>query len=79
MPPRKPSARDSKPWVGVIMGSSSDLKYMQAAIDVLRELEVPHEWLALHTAGHNRFRTEVEATLARLRAGGRSPGHSSLR
>ena len=25
------------------MGSSSDLKYMQAAIDVLRELEVPHE------------------------------------
>ncbi len=43
MPTRKPSARDSKPWVGVIMGSSSDLKYMQAAIDVLRELEVPHE------------------------------------
>jgi len=43
MPTRKPSARDSKPWVGVIMGSSSDLKYIQAAIDVLRELEVPHE------------------------------------
>ena len=43
MPTRKPSARDSKPWVGVIMGSSSDLKYMQAAIDLLRELEVPHE------------------------------------
>ncbi len=43
MPTRKSSARDSKPWVGVIMGSSSDLKYMQAAIDLLRELEVPHE------------------------------------
>jgi 5-(carboxyamino)imidazole ribonucleotide mutase len=43
MPTRKPSARDSKPWVGVIMGSTSDLKYMQAAIDLLRELEVPHE------------------------------------
>jgi 5-(carboxyamino)imidazole ribonucleotide mutase len=43
MPTRKPSARDPKPWVGVIMGSSSDLKYMQAAIDLLRELEVPHE------------------------------------
>ncbi|HEY2164689.1 MAG TPA: 5-(carboxyamino)imidazole ribonucleotide mutase [Gemmatimonadaceae bacterium] len=43
MPTRKPSARDSKPWVGVIMGSSSDLKYMQAAIDLLRELDVPHE------------------------------------
>ena len=43
MPSKKNSARDAKPWVGVIMGSSSDLKYMQAAIDVLRELEVPHE------------------------------------
>jgi len=43
MPTRKSSARDSKPWVGVIMGSNSDLKYMQAAIDLLRELEVPHE------------------------------------
>jgi 5-(carboxyamino)imidazole ribonucleotide mutase len=43
MPTRKSSARESKPWVGVIMGSSSDLKYMQAAIDLLRELEVPHE------------------------------------
>jgi 5-(carboxyamino)imidazole ribonucleotide mutase len=43
MPTRKPSARDSKPWVGVIMGSSSDLKYMQAAIDLLGELGVPHE------------------------------------
>jgi hypothetical protein len=30
------------------------------------ELQVPHEWLLLHSAGHNRFRTEVEATLARL-------------
>ncbi len=43
MPTRKSSARESKPWVGVIMGSNSDLKYMQAAIDLLRELEVPHE------------------------------------
>lgn len=40
---RTPSARATKPWVGVIMGSSSDLKYMQAAIDLLRELDVPHE------------------------------------
>ncbi len=43
MPKRKSSAREPKPWVGVIMGSSSDLKFMQAAIDVLRELDVPHE------------------------------------
>jgi len=32
-----------KPWVGVIMGSSSDLKHLQPAIDVLKELGVPHE------------------------------------
>jgi 5-(carboxyamino)imidazole ribonucleotide mutase len=29
--------------IGVIMGSSSDLKYMQPAIDLLVELGVPHE------------------------------------
>ena len=32
-----------RPWVGVIMGSSSDLKYLQPAIDLLTELDVPHE------------------------------------
>src|SRR5262245_66634950 len=31
------------PLVGVIMGCSSDLKYMQPAIDLLTELGVPHE------------------------------------
>jgi 5-(carboxyamino)imidazole ribonucleotide mutase len=31
------------PWVAVIMGSSSDLKYLQPALDILAELEVPHE------------------------------------
>jgi 5-(carboxyamino)imidazole ribonucleotide mutase len=34
---------EPSPWVGVIMGSRSDLKYMQAAIDLLTELGVPHE------------------------------------
>jgi 5-(carboxyamino)imidazole ribonucleotide mutase len=29
--------------VGVIMGSKSDLKHMQAAVDLLRSLEIPHE------------------------------------
>ena len=43
MPSKKSAARQSKPWVGVIMGSSSDLKHMQPAIDLLRELDVPHE------------------------------------
>ncbi len=32
-----------KPIVGVIMGSDSDLRVMQAAADVLQELGVPHE------------------------------------
>ena len=31
------------PIVAVIMGSSSDLKYLQPAIDILAELDVPHE------------------------------------
>jgi len=31
------------PCVGVIMGSKSDLKYLQPAIDLLTELRVPHE------------------------------------
>jgi 5-(carboxyamino)imidazole ribonucleotide mutase len=33
----------AKPWVGVIMGSTSDLKFLQPAIDILAELGVPHE------------------------------------
>jgi 5-(carboxyamino)imidazole ribonucleotide mutase len=43
MPKRKTSAQQPQPLVGVIMGSSSDLKFMQAAIDLLGELDVPHE------------------------------------
>jgi hypothetical protein len=31
------------------------------------DLQVPHEWLALDAEGHNRFRTEVAAALARLK------------
>jgi 5-(carboxyamino)imidazole ribonucleotide mutase len=31
------------PLVGVIMGSDSDLPTMKAAIDILREFDVPHE------------------------------------
>ena len=31
------------------------------------ELRIPHEWLPVDSDGHNRFRTEVEAALARLR------------
>ena len=37
-----PDAKPS-PWVGVIMGSRSDLKIMEAAHETLDALEVPHE------------------------------------
>ena len=36
-------SNDERPWVGVIMGSSSDLKYLQPGLDILAELDVPHE------------------------------------
>ncbi len=32
-----------KPLVGVVMGSKNDYEVMSAAVDVLRELEIPHE------------------------------------
>ncbi len=39
-----PSATESDaPIVGVIMGSTSDLKYLQSAIELLADLDVPHE------------------------------------
>lgn len=31
------------PWVGVIMGSRSDLRIMSRAVEVLEELGIPHE------------------------------------
>jgi 5-(carboxyamino)imidazole ribonucleotide mutase len=34
---------NSSPLVGVIMGSRSDYQVMEAAIEILRELQVPHE------------------------------------
>jgi 5-(carboxyamino)imidazole ribonucleotide mutase len=33
----------TKPLVGIIMGSTSDLPIMQDAVDVLNELEIPYE------------------------------------
>src|ERR671923_2803373 len=43
MPARRQRSADSAPWVGVIMGSKSDLRVMSSAVDLLIELEVPHE------------------------------------
>ena len=31
------------PWVGVVMGSRSDLRIMSHAVDILTELAIPHE------------------------------------
>jgi 5-(carboxyamino)imidazole ribonucleotide mutase len=47
MPTRPPAASGSAPatppWVGVIMGSRSDLRIMSHAADLLVELDIPHE------------------------------------
>ncbi len=37
------SAKNTPPQVAVIMGSRSDMETMQAAVDVLMEMGVPHE------------------------------------
>ncbi|HXE59771.1 MAG TPA: 5-(carboxyamino)imidazole ribonucleotide mutase [Gemmatimonadaceae bacterium] len=31
------------PWIGVIMGSKSDLETLEPAVDILTELQIPHE------------------------------------
>jgi 5-(carboxyamino)imidazole ribonucleotide mutase len=36
-------AKSVQPKVGIIMGSDSDLKIMQAAADILKQFEVPYE------------------------------------
>jgi 5-(carboxyamino)imidazole ribonucleotide mutase len=43
MSKREAESESPSPWVAVIMGSRSDLKTMQPALDVLRELDIPHE------------------------------------
>src|SRR5919205_1207671 len=37
------AAPSPSPWVGVIMGSTSDLKFLRPAGELLTELEIPHE------------------------------------
>lgn len=59
-------------WDGGVSGMTTSTHRVRIATrDAAEELQVPHEWLPLHSAEHNRFRTEVEALVARLRAGGR--------
>ena len=38
-----PRPQANAPWVAVIMGSKSDLRFMQPAIDLLVELRIPYE------------------------------------
>ncbi len=46
-----------KPLVGIIMGSDSDLRIMQEAVDILKELEVPFEVsiVSAHRTPHRMF------------------------
>jgi 5-(carboxyamino)imidazole ribonucleotide mutase len=37
------SSEASTPWVGVIMGSKSDLEVLAPAVEILNELSIPHE------------------------------------
>jgi 5-(carboxyamino)imidazole ribonucleotide mutase len=41
--PSAASATNPAPWVGVIMGSRSDLRVMSHTADLLAALEIPHE------------------------------------
>lgn len=43
-----------------------------ATTDGEEKLSVPHAWLPLESDGHNRFRTEVESALAKLKAKARA-------
>jgi 5-(carboxyamino)imidazole ribonucleotide mutase len=40
---RQSPSVSATPWVGVIMGSRSDLRVMSRAVEVLEELAIPHE------------------------------------
>ncbi len=44
MPSASPTSGNTpSPWVGVIMGSRSDLRIMSHAVHILTELDIPHE------------------------------------
>src|SRR5690242_21064697 len=40
---RRSEALGPLPWVGVIMGSKNDLEHLAPAVELLSELEIPHE------------------------------------
>jgi 5-(carboxyamino)imidazole ribonucleotide mutase len=34
---------EARPWVGIIMGSANDLAHLTPAVELLQQLQVPHE------------------------------------
>ena len=56
----------SKAFVGVIMGSQSDLKIMNDAADILKELKIPFE-ITIVSAPRTPERMYTSATKARER------------
>jgi len=65
-----PSKRDASraapaPLVGVIMGSKSDLEHLQPAVDLLTELQIPHEVRIVSAHRTPEWMAEYAATAER--------------
>jgi hypothetical protein len=55
-------------WDGGSPSVTTSLHHVRIATrDAEVDLPVPHDWLPLDSAGHNRFRTQVETALAQLK------------
>jgi hypothetical protein len=62
-------------WDGDAAEMTTHTHHVRIATNMAEEeVRIPHEWLPLESEGHNRFRTEVEAALARLMASDRCAG-----
>ena len=60
-------------WDGGSPNATTTLHHVRIATrDAEVDLPIPHDWLPLDSEGHNRFRTQVEAALAQLKARRRS-------
>lgn len=84
MQPLPPQAEvpspSAAPWVGVLMGSRSDLAVMQHAVEILRELGIPHEvrLVSAHRTPEHMFeyaRTAAARGLLVLIAGAGGAAH----
>ena len=59
-------SKTQKPLVGIIMGSDSDLAIMQAASDILKQFDIPHE-VTVVSAHRTPLRMVDYATKAKTR------------